>query len=162
MSGLGRDWPAGDASGHWPSSLVGQHPPPYSGVPFPEPDDLLSSLTSHTMVAEPYTFPVYSNTGFALLGLANVAAANLHQNCDSTIHTHAELMERDVFGPLGFNGSFFAPTQDNEKRLAVSSSEPWETVRPFESESKSTELKLQYRILASRTSIIQPEVKCRH
>lgn len=130
MSGLGRDWPAGSAAGHWTSNLVGQHPPPYSGVPFLEPDDFLASLASHTMVADPYTFPVYSNTGFALLGLANVAAANLHQNSESTIDTHAALMEHDVFGPLGFNESFFAPAQENEKRLVVSSSQPWETVRP--------------------------------
>ncbi|KAH9947539.1 beta-lactamase/transpeptidase-like protein [Amylocystis lapponica] len=120
MSGLGRDWPAGDASKSWPKSLDGSGPPGFNGLPFPSFETFMESFKHHDVVMPQYTYPVYCNTGFALLGLANVAANRLAEGDDAP-KTHAELMRRDIFGPMGLNGSSFLATRANLDHVTVAS-----------------------------------------
>lgn len=130
MSGLGRDLPPGNAQGHWPNSLSGRGPPGFNGLEFPSHQQIFDGIAQSRPVVAPYTYPVYSNTGYALLGIANVAA-NIAANGPSAPTTHAELMQQDIFGPLGFNGSSFLVTEENIQNVVVGSLNPGEIVRVF-------------------------------
>ncbi|KAF8922083.1 beta-lactamase/transpeptidase-like protein [Mucidula mucida] len=66
--------------------------------------DILTALAKKPLVTLPYSFPIYSNTGMDLLGLSNLGAERLVNK--STI-THNEMVKRDIFEPLGLNGSFY-------------------------------------------------------
>lgn len=127
MSGIGRDWPPGDATHNWPKTLKGKGPPPYSGVPIPSRAVLLDALDDNAWVADPYTYPVYSNTGYALLGLVNRIADKMHEHRKQEL-SHAKLLERDVFGPLGFTDSAFFVSSEHKHNAAVSLVQPNETV----------------------------------
>ena len=130
MSGLGRDWPPGSAAGAWPDSREGSGPPWYNGLPFPNNADFLKGISKVPLVAPPYTFPIYSNTGFSLLGLANVAASKASEGVNAP-STHAELLKRDIFQPLGLDGSSFVASEENKANLAVSSVFSVESVSNF-------------------------------
>ncbi|KAJ7705973.1 beta-lactamase/transpeptidase-like protein [Mycena rosella] len=113
LSGIGRDYPPVDVGETWPAPI------------FPEDkgavhelreringsrEELLDAVAILPLVAPPYTFPVYSNTGFDVLGLCNAAAGKLG---------YRELMERDVFEPLAMKSSFYpaqvaVPSSDSE------------------------------------------------
>lgn len=71
-------------------------------------EDVMEAISKNPLVNVPYEFPIYSNTGIDLLGLSNIAANKLSSS-DPTAEpqTHKELIERDIFSPLGFNSSFF-------------------------------------------------------
>lgn len=79
----------------------------------------MHDIASLPLVAEPYTYPIYSNTGFSLLGWALTAAANAS--------SYAELIQKDIFTPLGL-GSSFGVTSENAQRVVVSR-DPTESVR---------------------------------
>ncbi|KDQ21842.1 hypothetical protein BOTBODRAFT_169033 [Botryobasidium botryosum FD-172 SS1] len=130
MSGIGRDWPPGSAAGSWPESLDGSGPPPFNGLSFPDRQTLMDGIADNQLLARPYTLPSYSNTGYALLGVANVAAVKASGGSDAP-STHAELMHRDVFLPLGLNDSSFITTSANKERVVVSSFYPEETDQDF-------------------------------
>ncbi|KAG9309359.1 beta-lactamase/transpeptidase-like protein [Chiua virens] len=134
MSGLGRDLPPGNALGHWPNSLFGAGPPEYNGREFPSRQDVFDGIAQSRPAAAPYTYPVYSNTGYSLLGIANVAA-NIAANGPSSPQTHAELMQQDIFGPLGFNGTIFLVTEETKSHVVVSSANPWEIDQDFKDAS---------------------------
>ncbi|KAH7884156.1 beta-lactamase/transpeptidase-like protein [Phlebopus sp. FC_14] len=134
MSGLGRDLPPGDAAGKWPESLGGGGPPPMNGLPFPTLDAILKAVIDTPRVVGPYSYPVYSNTGYQLLGMANVAANQKHEG-NSAPSTHAELVHRDIFGPLGMNGTSFLVTEANRDQVAISSFVPFEVDQDFKDAS---------------------------
>ncbi|KDQ21841.1 hypothetical protein BOTBODRAFT_169032 [Botryobasidium botryosum FD-172 SS1] len=125
MSGIGADWPPGDAEGKWPKSRDGAGPPPYNGRHDPDIPMLLDAIGQNPFVARPYTFPSYSNSGYSLLGVANVAANQAAEGSDAP-STHAELMHRDIFVPLGLNGSSFIASNTNKNHLVVASVYPGE------------------------------------
>lgn len=127
MSGLGRDWPAGPAAGAWPESTTGSGPPWYNGLPFPTNEEFLKGISGFPLVAPPYTFPIYSNTGFSLLGLANVAANKAAEGRKAP-STHADLVKRDIFEPLGLTDSAFVVSEENKGKVVVSSVASVETV----------------------------------
>ncbi|KAJ7781723.1 beta-lactamase/transpeptidase-like protein [Mycena maculata] len=116
MSGLGRDWPPGNVA-NWPKDLFGAGPPPTNGLPFPDHASLFRAIEKNPLVSHPYAIPGYSNTGIGVLGLALVAA-NRIANGPREPSSYATLLERDIFDPLGLNGSHFLTT-DNNKHLVV-------------------------------------------
>ncbi|KAL5499258.1 hypothetical protein ACEPAH_1776 [Sanghuangporus vaninii] len=126
MSGLGRDWPPGSARGVWPESLNGSGPPGYNGLPFPDHEEFMKGISENHLVSPPYTFPSYSNTGYSLLGLANVAANKAIEG-EQAPKTHADLLNRDIFSPLGLNATSFAVNEANKAHVAVASVESYET-----------------------------------
>lgn len=128
MSGIGTDLPPGNARGHWPRSTFGGGPPEYNGLKFPSHQEVFDGIAQSRPVVAPYTYPVYSNTGYSLLGIANVAA-NIAASGPSGPSTHAELVQKDIFGPLGFNGTSFLVTEENIHNVVVPSLNPWEIVR---------------------------------
>lgn len=110
MSGIGRDLPPYNLDS-WPDP-----PPTPPETKLPTLREQLESIADLPLVAPPYSFPSYSNTGFSILG-ASLAAADSHNS--GTNITYAELLKRDVFIPLGMNGSSFAVTEENREHLAI-------------------------------------------
>ncbi|OCH88785.1 beta-lactamase/transpeptidase-like protein [Obba rivulosa] len=124
MSGLGRDWPPGNAT-DFPNALSGGGPPPVNGLPFPSRASLFESIAEHHLVSPPYSYPSYSNTATGLLGLALVAANRAaSQDPSHEPETYAELVKRDLFDPMGLHGSHFLATAENKHRVVVPSMEP--------------------------------------
>ncbi|PIL23326.1 hypothetical protein GSI_14637 [Ganoderma sinense ZZ0214-1] len=119
MSGLGRDWPAGTAA-NWPYEVSGGGPPPSNGRAFPTYEGVMNHLPKHHLVSYPGSYPSYSNTGIGVLGLA-LAAASSAADGNGAVITHAELLQRDIFGPMGLNGSHFLATSENKDSIVVSS-----------------------------------------
>ena len=65
----------------------------------------------------PAFYPMYSNTGTGLLGMTLAAANQAHGEPNTNEpQTYAELMKRDVFTPLGLNGSSFLADDTNRHR----------------------------------------------
>ncbi|KAI0663850.1 beta-lactamase/transpeptidase-like protein [Cubamyces menziesii] len=122
MSGLGRNWPPGMAT-DWPHDAQGGGPPPINGNPFPSREALLEAIAGHHLVSPPWFYPSYSNTGIGVLGLALAAASSMAAGDDTPI-THADLMKREVFEPLGLNSSHFLATDANRHLVMVPSIAP--------------------------------------
>lgn len=122
MSGLGRDWPAGTVT-DWPHDLAGMGPPPTNGRPFPSSEDLLDAIAHHHLTSTPLFHPAYSNTGTAALGLA-LAATSSAANEHASVISFADLMKRDIFEPMGLNGSHFLATEENKHLVVVPSLAP--------------------------------------
>ncbi|KZT23563.1 beta-lactamase/transpeptidase-like protein [Neolentinus lepideus HHB14362 ss-1] len=120
MAGIAGDLPPGDML-NWPHSLDGASTPPYNGLPFPSTDDVLNSQARLPLTNPPYTYPVYSNTAFSILGMLNLAAANKSSDYIGNISMIEELMKRDVFDPLGMNSTGFLATALGVERVAISS-----------------------------------------
>ncbi|KAL1941017.1 hypothetical protein VTO73DRAFT_7653 [Trametes versicolor] len=122
MSGLGRDWPPGPATG-WPHHATGGGPPPMNGHPYPSPKVLLDAIAKHHLVSPPGFYPSYSNTGLGVLGLA-LAAASSAASGEPSVLSYADVMKRDVFDPMGLNGSHFLAADANKHLIVVPSVEP--------------------------------------
>ncbi|PIL32219.1 hypothetical protein GSI_05464 [Ganoderma sinense ZZ0214-1] len=121
-SGLGRDWPPGTVT-EWPESLFGGGPPPTNGHPFPSHQALFDAIAKHHLTSPPGSYPAYSNTGTGLLGIVLAAADSKAKGVSPAI-TYAELLQRDVFGPMGLNGSHFLTTEQNKDLVVVPSLGP--------------------------------------
>lgn len=108
----------------FPNSTEGSAPPPDNGLPFPTLEGVLSAVEKHILVNPPGQWPTYSNTGPGLLGQALVAANKNWEESrglKNVPHTVAELMRRDVFAPLGMNGSTYLATPQNAHAVVVPS-----------------------------------------
>nr|AAZ14923.1 beta-lactamase class C binding protein-like protein [Coprinellus disseminatus] len=119
-AGLGRDFPVQNFT-KWP----------IEATEFPEVPDgrnasegaVLDGTTELPLINLPYGYPVYSNAGFDLLGLANVAA-NLKAKgilAKDEPKTYRDLVKRDIFDSFGLNSSFFRlpGDQDLKDHIAV-------------------------------------------
>ncbi|KAJ7110015.1 beta-lactamase/transpeptidase-like protein [Mycena epipterygia] len=122
LSGIGRDYPPTDIGQPWPAPLIENRIEDevsrthMNGTS----EELLNSVAKYPLAAPQYTFPIYSNTGFDVLGLCNVAANLL---ATGQARTHRELMQDDIFGPLGMNSSFYRiPDSRRAAQVAVPSS----------------------------------------
>jgi CubicO group peptidase (beta-lactamase class C family) len=117
MAGLGLDYPVENLDG-WP------HVPPPLFKPsnffpvetYPTKSEILQVIAKNPLVAPQYTFPVYSNTGYALLGWCNTVA---YQMATGHNLSYAELLKKDIFQPLGMNGSSFVMTEDNKRHIVL-------------------------------------------
>ncbi|KAJ7165664.1 beta-lactamase/transpeptidase-like protein [Mycena crocata] len=128
MSGLTREYPRGNMN-NWPHSLEGTGPPPSNGCPFPTTDQLIIGLKKYPLTIPTYTYPVYSNVGMALLGQVAVAANRAFEEAQSIVvspGTWPALAQRDIFDPLGLNGSAFVATPHNKAHVAVASQDSYE------------------------------------
>ncbi|EED80978.1 predicted protein [Postia placenta Mad-698-R] len=124
MSGMGRDWPPGTVH-NWPKDMMGGGPPPTNGLPFPDHASLFRAIERYRLTSPPWSYPAYSNTATGLLGIALVAAnraASKHPGQEPA--EYAELLQRDIFGPLGMNGSHFLTTDANKHQVVVPSLGP--------------------------------------
>ncbi|OCH90269.1 beta-lactamase/transpeptidase-like protein [Obba rivulosa] len=124
MSGMGRDWPPGTVS-NWPKDMQGGGPPPINGLPFPDHASLFKAIASHRLTSPPFSYPAYSNTATGLLGLALVVANRLASEDPShEPDSYAALLKRDIFDPMGLNGSHFLTTEQNRHLVVVPSLGP--------------------------------------
>ena len=87
----------------------------------PNVTSMLKAVAKYPLVNLPWSYPIYSNTAMALLGAVNVAANKLASaNPDSEPQTHDDLIKRDIFKSLGFDGSFFrVPGSPVAQQVAV-------------------------------------------
>jgi CubicO group peptidase (beta-lactamase class C family) len=111
MSGIGRDYPSVNFE-DWPHGTPPGFPPE-SG--FPTKKEIMKSITENPLVAPQYSYPIYSNTGFALLGWCNTAA---DETVTGNSISHAEIIHRDIIEPLGLNGSSFILSHQNFDHMA--------------------------------------------
>jgi hypothetical protein len=91
-------------------------------------DDVLKAISSRPLAFEPWTRPLYSNTGFNLLGWAVAQAvehetavlldAVLGENSASSL-TLEKLLQKDVFEPIGMNNSSFWVPLEKRDNVAV-------------------------------------------
>lgn len=109
LSGIGRDWPPGTVS-HFPQSLFGAGPPPANGLPFPTHQVVLNAIAEYKLISPPGKVPAYSNAATSLLGRVVVEAS---RRSGVEVKDFAELMQKDVFEPLGMVGSGFEVTGKN-------------------------------------------------
>ncbi|KAJ6572103.1 beta-lactamase/transpeptidase-like protein [Mycena capillaripes] len=105
MSGLGRDWPPGNVA-NWPKDLFGAGPPPTNGLPFPDHTSLFSAIEKNPLVSHPF------------------ACSNRIANGPNEPSSYAALLKRDIFDPLGLNGSHFLTTESNKNLVVVPSLAP--------------------------------------
>ncbi|KAL1743705.1 beta-lactamase/transpeptidase-like protein [Schizophyllum fasciatum] len=115
LSGIGRDYPVQNVP-DWPSEKPKESK---SGVH--SRDELFKTISKLPLVVPQYEYPVYSNVGMNVLGIANVEANKLASNAtDDEPQSHKELIQRDILKPLGFNGSFYGvPDEELAARIAV-------------------------------------------
>jgi len=124
LSGLGRDWPPGTVA-NFPHNMYGAGPPPTNGLPFPSHQDVLDAAQKYKLTSPPGKYPAYSNTGTSLLGRAVVEANRIaSKDGEEVPQTFGELLRRDVFGPLGMNGSGFEVTPETKNKIVVPSLAP--------------------------------------
>jgi len=100
--------------------------PHYNGLPTPSEREIFEAIESFPLANDPYSPPLYSNTGYALLGMVALAA---HQAKGGQAQTFADLIQHDIFKPLGLNGSSFLVTNENIDRVAVAEWDSFEIVR---------------------------------
>lgn len=124
MSGIPRDFPPALLF-DWPNSMRGAGLPHYVGRPIPTEREIFDAIQSFPLSNDPYSPPLYSNTGYAILGMAAVAAHRAHAG---QAETFTDLIRRDIFEPLGMNGTSFLVTAKNRGRAAVASYESHEIV----------------------------------
>jgi CubicO group peptidase (beta-lactamase class C family) len=137
-TGIGRDYPLD--IGEWPQISAIRHTRTQENLPLPERGrrgfaELVKSVNTYPLINLPYDYPIYSNTGIDLLGLSNAAANKRHagSNSENEPQTHEDLVQRDIFDPLGLNASFYRvpygtplvddlaiPNQDHEWAVSVS------------------------------------------
>jgi CubicO group peptidase (beta-lactamase class C family) len=91
-------------------------------------EDLLKAIASRPLAFEPYTRPLYSNTGFNLLGWAVAKAASQSSekliSQDSQLSqaksvTLEDLLSKDVFEPLKMQDSSFWVPLGKRDNVAV-------------------------------------------
>ncbi|KAF6766639.1 beta-lactamase class C binding protein-like protein [Ephemerocybe angulata] len=111
--GLGRDFPRRDI-GKWPITKDWPTISPERNTTF---ENVLGTIKDTPLLSVPYSYPIYSNVGFDLLGLANVAA-NLQSAKESGADlaeepkTHRDLVKRDILDVFGLNSSFYRLPED--------------------------------------------------
>lgn len=91
--------------------------PTCSGLPGTIPctkNDLLEQVNLRPPVHAPYTNPVYSNVGVALLGLVVEAANN---------KTFAEVIQKDILDVLGMKNTYVSETPSTDD-LFIPAGEP--------------------------------------
>ncbi|KAJ6504417.1 beta-lactamase/transpeptidase-like protein, partial [Mycena vulgaris] len=153
LSGLGRDYPPADIGRTWPGPLDLEENvvDELLGRSNGSWERLFEAVAKYPLVAPQMTFPVYSNTGFDVLGQCNLAADSLATG--QTI-TYRELMKRDVFEPLGLESSFYhIPDSRLAAQVVVpSSNSEWAdmTYHPVFDPSGG-----QYSSLADLTTVMQ-------
>ena len=121
IGGIPRDFPPPQIA-EWPKNMDGAGLPHYHTKSIPTDDEMLEAIKSYPLSNIPNFQPLYSNTGFALLGLACTAANATHEG-PSAPKKYPDLIGRDIFEPLGMNSSSFHLTDDNKARIAVASTD---------------------------------------
>jgi len=106
LSGLGRDYPPEDFGEPWPRPLAVEDNDDKlkALMDVVSEKEFLNAVATYPLVAPQWSFPIYSNTGFDVLGLCNLGADKLTTGKE---RTYRELLQDDVFDPLGLNSSFY-------------------------------------------------------
>ena len=131
IAGIPRDFPPPQIP-EWPKNMDGAGLPHYHTTSIPTEDDMLAAIKSYPLSNIPYFQPLYSNTGFALLGKACLIANSAYEG-PSAPSSFPELIRRDIFEPLGMSSSSFHLTDENKIRIAVASTDNDDLVSKYPS-----------------------------
>ncbi|KAG8916832.1 hypothetical protein FRC00_014344, partial [Tulasnella sp. 408] len=108
MAGIGRDYPPATIP-TWPKidprNITRQLPN--------STEPILETIRELPLIAPPYTYPIYSNTGFNVLGWAVAAAAG------GKPEDYPDILHQDIFKPLGLSSAFNL-TEETASNVAVS------------------------------------------
>ncbi|KAL1664547.1 beta-lactamase/transpeptidase-like protein [Schizophyllum commune] len=111
LSGLGRDYPVQNVH-DWPIDKPGG-----TAIRQRPREEVFKAIAELPLIVPQYEYPVYSNVGMDVLGIANVEANKLaSESPDDEPQSHKDLIKRDIFEPLGLNSSFYVVP--NEKLAA--------------------------------------------
>ena len=77
---------------------------------------MLRTLADHPLIYPAFTTPAYSNVGFSLLGLVLERKSGL---------SFDDLMQRDVYGPLGMKDTFHRLPKDIHNKREGWGAHPW-------------------------------------
>jgi CubicO group peptidase (beta-lactamase class C family) len=94
---------------------------------------MINGLKKYPLTVPTYSYPVYSNVGMAVLGQVAVAANREFEksnNLTGSPATWPALAQRDIFDPLGLDGSSFVVTPQNKAHVAIASTDSYEVVCP--------------------------------
>jgi CubicO group peptidase (beta-lactamase class C family) len=123
LSGMGRDYPPENIQNPtFPRSEWNRT------REMPTEENILEAIRTYPLIAPQYKYPIYSNTGFNVLGMANLAAAQQAYPNKSRYATFEELIKADIFDPIGLDSSFYEIPPGFENRMAVSLPYPQEAV----------------------------------
>ncbi|EIN12787.1 beta-lactamase/transpeptidase-like protein [Punctularia strigosozonata HHB-11173 SS5] len=116
MAGLGRDFPTTS----FPSWPPPSWPISDDNITMPEINRtaILNAVATYPIAIQPYAYPMYSNTGFDLLGMVNAGASRLGEGHKKE-KLYRELAKKDVLDALGLNASFFAFPYDDPTLAAL-------------------------------------------
>lgn len=89
---------------------------------------ILDSVSKYPLSNVPNFEPLYSNTGYALLGMACKAAEARLYGIDPANKSFPDLIQRDILNPLGMYSSSFHVNDENRARLAIASTDNDELV----------------------------------
>src|SRR5271156_6107232 len=82
-------------------------------------DDILKAIASRPLAFQPWTRPLYSNTGFNLLGWATAQAAIQSQQDTASEVTLEKLLQEDVFDPLAMKDTGFLVPSEKKANVSV-------------------------------------------
>lgn len=119
IAGLPANYPANLTD--WPHNVTTSTPGP--SLAETTVDDLFNAIALQEQPLPMWSWPMYSNLDYALTGMVNMAVAK------DPPATHLELLQRDLFGPLGMNSTGINPDEDQAKRFAICSTDPSISVR---------------------------------
>ena len=111
MAGLLRDEPVDQP---WPLQLGINIPVQLEMWANGSAEQVLTTIGNNPTDTGSWTYPIYSNMGFNLLGLVTAAAAGGKLG-------YEDLVQQDIFAPLGMSSSFFKVPSARVAELAVSS-----------------------------------------
>jgi CubicO group peptidase (beta-lactamase class C family) len=80
-------------------------------------EDVLEAIASRPLAFEPWTRPLYSNTGFNVLGWATAEAAKI--STKSRVLKWENLIHDDIFETLGMKDSSFWVPAEKRDNVAV-------------------------------------------
>jgi len=128
IAGIPRDFPPSQIP-NWPKDTDGAGLPHYKtkDVALSE-KDILEAVKSYPLSNIPYFQPLYSNTGFALLGMACMKAQMALEGSESAPKSFPDLIRRDIFEPLRMDSTSFHVTDHNRSRVAIASTDNGELV----------------------------------
>ena len=123
-----RDFPPSQIP-NWPKDTDGAGLPHYKtkDVALSE-KDILTAVKSYPLSNIPYFQPLYSNTGFALLGMACMKAQMALEGSEFAPKCFPDLIRRDIFEPLRMDSTSFHVTDHNRSRVAIASTDNGELV----------------------------------
>ena len=122
LAGIPRDLPPQELR-NWPKNMEGTGLPHYFTKDVPlEEEQIIESVGHYPLSNEPNFEPLYSNTGYALLGMV-CRKAESSTTCSRKSDSFTGIIQRDILRPLRMDSSSFEVTPEKKDRVAIASTD---------------------------------------